>query len=132
MPEAGPGTGPAEETEWLDSLRSRAERAWEDAQAAWARAQAIQARQAEAVKRSGREPYTVPLPDRLQARLADTPVIEQAKGVLMAQRGCDADEAFDLLRRAAQRYNVPVREQAKQIVKDAQQRRASTSSAPEV
>ena len=127
MPEAGAGTGPAEETVWLDSLRSRAERAWEDAQAAWARVQAIQARQAEAVKRSGREPHTVPLPDRLQARLADMPVIEQAKGVLMAQQGCDADEAFDLLRRAAQRSNVPVREQAKQIVKDAQQRRASTS-----
>ena len=37
------------------------------------------------------------------------PVIEQAKGVLMAQHGCGPDEAFDLLRRASQRFNVPVR-----------------------
>jgi AmiR/NasT family two-component response regulator len=28
------------------------------------------------------------------------PVIEQAKGILMAQHRCGADEAFDLLRRA--------------------------------
>jgi|SRR5215472_1270993 len=121
MPEAGPGAGPAKETGRLDSLWSRAERAWEDAQAAWARAQAIQARRA-AAERSGWEPRTVPLSDRLHARLADTPVIEQAKGVLMAQQGCDADEAFGLLHRIAQRSNVPVREQAEQIIKDAQQR----------
>jgi len=37
------------------------------------------------------------------------PVIEQAKGILMAQHGCGPDEAFDLLRRASQRFNVPVR-----------------------
>jgi GAF domain-containing protein len=37
------------------------------------------------------------------------PVIEQAKGILMAQQGCGPDEAFDLLRRASQRFNVPVR-----------------------
>jgi len=37
------------------------------------------------------------------------PVIEQAKGILMAQRSCGPDEAFDLLRRASQRFNVPVR-----------------------
>jgi hypothetical protein len=37
------------------------------------------------------------------------PVIEQAKGILMAQHGCGPEEAFDLLRRASQRFNVPVR-----------------------
>jgi GAF domain-containing protein len=36
-------------------------------------------------------------------------VIEQAKGILMAQHGCGPDEAFDLLRQASQRFNVPVR-----------------------
>ena len=41
--------------------------------------------------------------------LGSRPVIEQAKGILMAQRGCGPDEAFDLLRRASQRFNVPVR-----------------------
>ncbi len=36
---------------------------------------------------------------RLQARLDTMPVIEQAKGVLMAQQRCGPEEAFDLLRR---------------------------------
>ena len=43
------------------------------------------------------------------ARLDTMPVIEQAKGILMAQRGCGPEEAFDLLRQASQRFNVPVR-----------------------
>ncbi len=33
-------------------------------------------------------------------------VIERAKGILMAEQDCDADAAFDLLRRASQRENV--------------------------
>jgi ANTAR domain len=53
---------------------------------------------------------------RLVARLETMPVIEQAKGILMAQSGCDQDQAFDLLRRASQRSNVPVRELAAQLV----------------
>jgi ANTAR domain len=53
---------------------------------------------------------------RLLARLETMPVIEQAKGILMAQSGCTDTEAFDLLRRASQRSNVPVRELAAQIV----------------
>ena len=44
------------------------------------------------------------------------PVIEQAKGILMAQRGCGPEEAFDLLRRASQRFNVPVRVLAARLV----------------
>ncbi len=44
------------------------------------------------------------------------PVIEQAKGVLMAQHRCGPDEAFDLLRRASQRANVKVSVLAAQIV----------------
>ena len=53
---------------------------------------------------------------RLQARLKSMPVIEQAKGILMAQQGCGPDEAFDLLRRASQRANVKVRVLAAQII----------------
>jgi hypothetical protein len=53
---------------------------------------------------------------RLLARLESMPVIEQAKGILMAQSHCGEAEAFDLLRRASQRSNVPVRELAAQIV----------------
>jgi AmiR/NasT family two-component response regulator len=44
------------------------------------------------------------------------PVIEQAKGIIMAQSACGDAEAFDLLRRASQRSNVPVRELAAQLV----------------
>jgi anti-anti-sigma factor len=53
---------------------------------------------------------------RLVARLQTMPVIEQAKGIIMAQSGCGDAEAFDMLRRASQRSNVPVRELAAQLV----------------
>jgi GAF domain-containing protein len=43
-------------------------------------------------------------------------VIEQAKGVLMAQRRIDADQAFEILRDASQRYNRKLREIAVGIV----------------
>jgi ANTAR domain len=45
---------------------------------------------------------------RLQAKHATIAVIEQAKGIIMAQQGCGAAEAFDLLRRASQRTNIKV------------------------
>jgi hypothetical protein len=53
---------------------------------------------------------------RLQARLETMPVIEQAKGILMAQYRCQPDEAFELLRRASQRANIKVSDLAVQIV----------------
>ena len=53
---------------------------------------------------------------RLQARLASMPVIEQAKGILMAQCGWTAEQAFGALRRASQRHNVKVRDLAVDIV----------------
>lgn len=43
-------------------------------------------------------------------------VIEQAKGVLMAQRRVDADAAFEILREASQRYNRKLRDIAVGIV----------------
>jgi GAF domain-containing protein len=43
-------------------------------------------------------------------------VIEQAKGVLMAQRHIDADQAFEVLRDASQRYNRKLRDLAAGIV----------------
>jgi GAF domain-containing protein len=49
-------------------------------------------------------------------------VIEQAKGVLMAQRRVDAEEAFDILREASQRYNRKLRDIAQGIVESARQR----------
>jgi len=53
---------------------------------------------------------------RLLTRLESMPVIEQAKGIIMAQSHCGEAQAFDLLRRASQRSNVPIRERAAQIV----------------
>ena len=50
------------------------------------------------------------------AQLDTTPVIEQAKSIFMAQHDCGPDEAFELLRRASQRFNVPVRVLAARLV----------------
>ena len=43
-------------------------------------------------------------------------VIEQAKGILMCQRRCDATEAFNLLAGASQRSNRKLRDIAQAIV----------------
>jgi hypothetical protein len=59
---------------------------------------------------------------RLVAEVATRPVIEQAKGIVMAQTGCGDGQAFSILRRASQRTNVPVRDLAAQIVAHAAQR----------
>ena len=53
---------------------------------------------------------------RLQARLASMPVIEQAKGVIMAQFGWTEEQAFDALRKASQASNIRVRDLAAMIV----------------
>jgi hypothetical protein len=53
---------------------------------------------------------------RLEARLETMPVIEQAKGIVMAQTGCTAEQAFDMLRQASQRSNIKVRDLASAIV----------------
>ena len=50
-------------------------------------------------------------------------VIEQAKGVLMAQRHVDAEQAFEILREASQRYNRKLREIALGIVDSTQNAR---------
>jgi len=66
---------------------------------------------------------------RLHARAATMPVIEQAKGILMARQGCGEDEAFELLRRASQRSNTPIRVLAEKIVESVPQRRGPSRSA---
>jgi hypothetical protein len=53
---------------------------------------------------------------RLVAKQETLPVIEQAKGVIMAQRGCGPEEAFKLLRQASQRTNIKLNALATQIV----------------
>jgi GAF domain-containing protein len=50
-------------------------------------------------------------------------MIEQAKGVLMAQRGVTAEQAFEILRDASQRYNRKLRDIAAGIVESTRQGR---------
>jgi len=52
----------------------------------------------------------------LQTALESRAVIDQAKGKLMAQQSCSADEAFQMLVRASQRENVRLRDIARRIV----------------
>jgi ANTAR domain len=54
---------------------------------------------------------------RLLAKLESQPVIEQAKGILMAHYHCGPDDAFERLRRISQQHNVRVRDLAADIVK---------------
>jgi AmiR/NasT family two-component response regulator len=43
-------------------------------------------------------------------------VIEQAKGILMAQQSCSADEAFNVLVKLSQQSNRKLREVAQALV----------------
>jgi GAF domain-containing protein len=63
------------------------------------------------------------LGDDLQRELADLASIEQAVGVLMATRRCDADTAASLLRQAAEATGRSVDEVAEAIVADARRGR---------
>jgi hypothetical protein len=53
--------------------------------------------------------------DGATAALASRDVIGQAKGILMASHGVDANEAFDLLRRASQRQHAKLRDVAARV-----------------
>lgn len=63
------------------------------------------------------------LGDQLEQVLTSREVIDQAKGMLMAQQGCDADGAFSLLRQASQNRNVKLRDLAAEIVSGQAQQR---------
>jgi ANTAR domain len=115
----------------LGAMRSQAAAAQERARELQQRMQAVQAEVAtlmqamasarETCRKQGShaarwEPLARPAYARMAARLQTMPVIEQAKGVIMAQSRCGEAEAFEILRRASQQSNVPVRELAAQIV----------------
>lgn len=53
---------------------------------------------------------------QLREAMASRAVIEQAKGILMAQRKVDADAAFTLLREASQHRNTKLRDLARELV----------------
>lgn len=132
----------------LQQLYARAEAARRQSQALAAQHRAVQRRTAEILQstkaardraqqvhelwlatRSGANPMRFSAYARLQARLASMPVIEQAKGILMAQFGWPEDQAFDALRRTSQRENIKVRDLAAKIVATAAQSASAQSHA---
>ena len=60
------------------------------------------------------------LVEQLTSALSTRPVIDQAKGILMRDRGCTADEAFALLVSASQRSNRKLRDIAQEVVNSVQ------------
>jgi hypothetical protein len=52
----------------------------------------------------------------LAAALATRPIIDQAKGIVMRDRACTAEEAFELLVAASQRSNRKLRDVARDVV----------------
>ena len=60
------------------------------------------------------------LVEQLTTALSTRPVIDQAKGILMRDRGCTADEAFALLVSASQRSNRKLRDIAQEVVNSVQ------------
>jgi len=98
----------------LRATQLKTQESWQLIQAAWDRTQQIRALRL--ASRTDPDRLRHSAYARLQARLASMPVIEQAKGVLMAQQRCGPDEAFELLRRASQRANIKVSVLAAQIV----------------
>ena len=67
-------------------------------------------------KRTEREAVHEIIYARLLARMEGMPAVEQAKGIIMAQSGCGADDALAMLRAASRRCNVRVDVLAAQIV----------------
>lgn len=54
--------------------------------------------------------------EQMEEALQSRDVIGQAKGMLMAREGVDAQEAFAMLKRASQRLNIKLRDVAAQVV----------------
>ena len=62
------------------------------------------------------------LGDQLRTALESRAVIDQAKGIVMARQGCDADEAFKLLVRLSSTQNVKLRQVAALLVDEVARR----------
>ena len=59
---------------------------------------------------------TAALAEQMKEAMANRAVIEQAKGIVMRDRGCTADEAFDALALLSQQSHTKLREVAQQLV----------------
>jgi GAF domain-containing protein len=66
---------------------------------------------------------TATLAQQLQAAMESRAVIEQAKGIIMADRRCTADEAFAILSKLSQDTNRKVRDVATSLVEEAMGRK---------
>ena len=65
------------------------------------------------------------LADQLQEALRSRALIDQAKGIVMAGRGGDANAAFEALVTLSQQRHMKLREVAQEIVEAAVNRRSS-------
>lgn len=65
------------------------------------------------------------LASQLQNALKSRATIEQAKGIVMASRGCGPDDAFAFLRKLSSERNVKLRDIAAETVHDAESQRQS-------
>jgi GAF domain-containing protein len=59
----------------------------------------------------------IQLSEQMQQALDTRATIDQAIGILMAQRHCDAEEAFGILRQASNRSNVKLRDVAARLAR---------------
>ena len=66
---------------------------------------------------------TATLARQMQAAMESRAVIEQAKGIIMGDRGCTADQAFEVLTRLSQQTNRKLRDVAATLVEAAGRRR---------
>ncbi len=65
------------------------------------------------------------LADQMRDAMATRAVIEQAKGILMGQRGCSAEDAFDILVKLSQESNRKLRDVAQALLDQARTGRES-------
>jgi GAF domain-containing protein len=70
------------------------------------------------------------LAEQLRSALHNRAMIDQAKGILMAMHGCDADEAFTMLRETSQTANRKLRDVAHDLVADVTRRPPADPDAP--
>jgi GAF domain-containing protein len=66
---------------------------------------------------------TATLAQHMQSAMENRAVIEQAKGIVMGERHCSADEAFAILSKLSQDTNRKLRDVASALVQKAQHRR---------
>ena len=65
---------------------------------------------------------TAALAEQMKEAMTNRAVIEQAKGIIMRDRRCSSDEAFDVLVRLSQQAHVKLREVAQRLVDDVTKR----------